>query len=148
MTDYTVRLVVKKEGLDLINKELEKTNDESLKNLIEKADINKRFRDLVYLGWNELNSERYLFLQHSLFEVGYNDISYRITGMGEELTDVQEESYTSTKDTNVIIPYPSVIRSFDEDDMEKQMIGYEKYLKYLEEKQNENCEEIQYEWCI
>ena len=145
MTEYKVRLVIKQEGLELINKELEKTNDESLKNLIKNADINKTFRDLVYLGWNELDSERYLFLQHTLFEVGYNDISYRITGMGEELTDIQEESYTSAKETNAVIPYPSVIRTFDESDMEKQMIGYEKYLKYLEEKQNENCEEIQYE---
>lgn len=145
MTDYNVRLVIKQEGVDLINKELEKTNDETLKNLIKKADINKTFRDLVYLGWNELDSERYLFLQHRLFDVGCNDITYRITGMGEELTDVQEESYTSPKDANVIIPYPSVIRTFDESDIEKQMTGYTKYLKYLEEKQNEDNKELDYE---
>ena len=83
MTDYKVRLVIKQEGIDLINKELERTNDEALKNLIKKADINKTFRNLVYLGWNELDSERYLFLQHRLFDVGCNDISYRITGIGE-----------------------------------------------------------------
>lgn len=145
MTDYTVRLVIKQEGLNLINKELEKNKDESLRNLIKNADINKKFGNLIYLGWNELNSERYFFLQHRLFDVGYNDISYRITGMGEELTDVQEESYTSTKDTNVIIPYPSVIRTFDENDIEKQMNGYAKYLNYLEEMQNKNCEEVEYE---
>ena len=89
MTDYKVRLIIKQEGLDLINKEIEKNDDENLKNLIKKADINKTFGDLVYLGWNELDSERYLFLQNQLFNVGYNDISYRITGMGEELTDIQ-----------------------------------------------------------
>ena len=38
--------------------------------------------------------------------------------MGEELTDVQEESYTSPKDVKVDIPYPSVIRTFDENDIE------------------------------
>lgn len=145
MTDYKVRLVIKQEGLDLINKELEKTDDESLKNLIKSADINKTYKNLVYLGWNELNSKKYLFLQRQLFEVGYNDISYRITGLGEEMSDIQEESYTSPKDVNVIIPYPSVIRTFDESDIEKQMNGYAKYLKYLEEKQNENREEIDYE---
>jgi hypothetical protein len=142
MTDYKVRLVIKQEGIDLINKELERTNDEALKNLIKKADINKTFRNLVYLGWNELDSERYLFLQHRLFDVGCNDISYRITGIGEELTDVQEESYTSPKDVKVDIPYPSVIRTFDENDIEKQMTGY---IKYLEEKQNENSKEMDYE---
>lgn len=142
MTDYKVRLVIKQEGVDLINKELEKTNDESLKKLIKNADINKTFGDLVYLGWNRLDSERYFFLQHRLFDVGYNDISYRITGMGKELTDVQEESYTSPKDVKVDIPYPSVIRTFDENDIEQQMTGY---MKYLEEKQNKNCEEIDYE---
>ena len=142
MTDYNVRLVIKQEGIDLINKELERTNDEALKNLIKKADINKTFRNLVYLGWNELDSERYLFLQHRLFDVGCNDISYRITGIGEELTDVQEESYTSPKDVKVDIPYPSVIRTFDENDIEKQMTGY---IKYLEEKQNENSKEMDYE---
>ena len=142
MTDYKVRLVIKQEGIDLINKELERTNDEALKNLIKKADINKTFRNLVYLGWNELDSERYLFLQHRLFDVGCNDISYRITGIGEELTDVQEESYTSPKDVKVDIPYPSVIRTFDEIDIEKQMTGY---INYLEEKQNENSKEMDYE---
>ena len=142
MTDYKFRLVIKKEGIDLINKVLDITNDEALKNLIKKADINKTFRNLVYLGWNELDSERYLFLQHRLFDVGCNDISYRITGIGEELTDVQEESYTSPKDVKVDIPYPSVIRTFDENDIEKQMTGY---IKYLEEKQNENSKEMDYE---
>ena len=29
MTDYKVRLVIKQEGIDLINKELERTNDEA-----------------------------------------------------------------------------------------------------------------------
>ena len=74
--------------------------------------------------------------------MGCNDISYRITGIGEELTDVQEESYTSPKDVKVDIPYPSVIRTFDENDIEKQMTGY---IKYLEEKQNENSKEMDYE---
>ena len=142
MTDYKVRLVIKQEGIDLINKELERTNDEALKNLIKKADINKTFRNLVYLGWKEIDSERYIFLQHRLFDVGCNDISDRITGIGEELTDVQEESYTSPKDVKVDIPYPSVIRTFDENDIEKQMTGY---IKYLEEKQNENSKEMDYE---
>lgn len=145
MTNYNVRLVIKQEGLEIINKELEKADDESLKNLIKSADINKTYRDLVYLGWNDFNSEKYLFLQEILFEVGCNDISYRITGIGEEITDVQEENYTSKRDENVIIPYPSVIRTFDENDIKQQMNGYVKYLKYLEEKQNENREEIDYE---
>lgn len=145
MTNYNVRLVIKQEGLEIINEELEKADDESLKNLIKSADINKTYRDLVYLGWNDFNSEKYLFLQEILFEVGCNDISYRITGIGEEITDVQEENYTSKRDENVIIPYPSVIRTFDENDIKQQMNGYVKYLKYLEEKQNENREEIDYE---
>lgn len=145
MTNYNVRLVIKQEGLEIINKELEKTDNESLKNLIKSADINQTYKNLVYLGWKKINYEKYLFLQESLFEVGCNDISYRITGIGEEITDVQEESYTSKRDENVIIPYPSVIRTFDENDIKQQMNGYVKYLKYLEEKQNENREEIDYE---
>lgn len=109
-----------------------------------KADINKSIGNMMYIGWNKLSSEFYFFLRSIELELEDNDISYRITSIGENLKDVQEDYYTASTDENINIeiPFPSVIRTFDDMDFEQQMTGY---MKYLEEKQNENCEEIDYE---
>ncbi len=128
MTNYQIRLILKKEGLDLLS-------NTSLKDIIKSADINKSFGDLTYIGWNSLNAESCLLLKNKIFDVGYNDISYRMTCIGEDLTDIEEEQYTSYNDENNNIPFPSVIRTFDEKDMENQLNGY---LEYLESKKEIN----------
>lgn len=121
MINYNVRLVIKKEGIDILKNSL---NEEDIKNILSNTDIKRIIDDLVYIGWNQLNSENLFLLQNGLFYVGYNDITYRMISIGEDITDVQEEYFTSDKDKNVNIPFPSLVRTFDEKDMEQQLKGY------------------------
>ena len=57
-----------------------------------------------------------------------------MTTIGEELQDIYEYYYTSTEDEVDNIPFPSIVRDFDEKDMIQQLKAYEKYQKMLVEK--------------
>lgn len=52
------------------------------------------------------------------------EISYRMTGIGEETDNIQEDKYTSKEDEKKGIPYPSLVRTFDEEDMESELKLY------------------------
>ena len=94
-----------------------------------KADINKSIGYMVYLGWNKLNSESYVFLQDVVLELENNDMSYKMTSIGEDLTDIQEDYYTGSTDENmnIVIPFPPIINTFDDMDMEQQLAKYEEW---------------------
>lgn len=121
MTDYNVRLIIKKEGIDILKNSLKEAD---INDILSNTDIKRIVDDLVYIGWSKLNSENLLSLKKCLFDVGYNDITYRMISIGEDITDIQEEYFTSYEDKSVNIPFPSLIRTFDENDMEQQLKGY------------------------
>ena len=128
MSDFNVRLVTKKQGLEILK------NSEIFKDILSRANINKTFGDLIYLGWKELNSENHFLLEKEIYKLQDNNITYRMTTIGEEMDNIYEDSYTATGEEVEDIPFPSLIRDFDEDDMEHQLRGYEIYQKRLEEK--------------
>ncbi len=60
-------------------------------------------------------------LSDALYSISNEEISYRLTIIGENLEDIEEQSYTAKEDENLNIPFPSIIRTFDEKDLERQM---------------------------
>ena len=114
-----IRLIVTKRGYELIKEH--ESNEES--NILGDVEINKEVGDIVYLGWN---NEKGLELREELEEamnvLGDMDLSYRLTIIGDNLDDIEENSYTSSKDD--FIPYPSLTRQFDEDGMQQQLDLY------------------------
>ena len=65
------------------------------------------------------------------------DITYRAMYLGENIEDIEENSYTSPKDNKKFIPYPSITREFDEEEDERQL---NQYLKENENKKDEEME--------
>ena len=129
MNYFNIRLIIKKESLEIVKKDNEKFSD-----VLSKAEINKSFDNLAYIGWKELNSELFYILLENIYELKDKNISYRMTTIGEELQDIYEYYYTSTEDEVDNIPFPSIVRDFDEKDMIQQLKAYEKYQKMLVEK--------------
>lgn len=119
MSDYNVRIILKEEGLNILSNKLEDG-----KEILNNADINKKVGNLILLGWNKLNSQNFYLLQHRLYEIGYEDISYRMSCIGESLEDIQEYAHTSEKDKNDYIPFPSIIRTFDDKEIENDLNIY------------------------
>ena len=67
-------------------------------------------------------------------------LSFRLTIIGEYDEDIEESIYTSPKDEEKNIPHPSVIRSFDEKDMEEQLKGYDNYINNTTDKEMDDYE--------
>lgn len=124
-----VRLIMKKTSLETFKN----ANDE-IEEIIEDADINKTYGILVYLGWDDIKGNTVDTISDALSEFSEEDLSYRLTIMGENLDDIEEDSYTSSKDEELYIPYPSIIRQFDESDLEFQM---KYFLEDTEKSQNQ-----------
>lgn len=124
-----VRLIMKKTSLETFKN----ANDE-IEEIIEDADINKTYGILVYLGWDDIKGNTVDTISDALSEFSDEDLSYRLTIMGENLDDIEEDAYTSSKDEELYIPYPSIIRQFDESDLEFQM---KYFLEDTEKSQNQ-----------
>ena len=56
MNYFNIRLIIKKESLEIVKKDNEKFSD-----VLSKAEINKSFDNLAYIGWKELNSELFTY---------------------------------------------------------------------------------------
>lgn len=140
MSHKAVRLVTKIESIEVLKQLLEKSNDETIADILEDADINKTYGDIVYLGWDSLRSSSVDLIESSMIELEDQELSYRLTIIGDATEEIEELYYTSDKDDKKDIPYPSVIRAFDEKDMETQLKGYDSYIKRENEK-----ETIEYE---
>ena len=134
MSYSNVRLITKTESIDVLNQLLEKQNGKTIADIIKEADINKTYNDIVYLGWERLSSGYVLLLSDAMIELEDQELSYRLTTIGEATEEIEELHYTSEKDEEKDIPYPSIIRSFDEIDMELQLKCYDDYINRLNER--------------
>lgn len=129
MSNKNVRLITKKESIEVMKQLLEKVDEKALLDIINSADIKQEYGDIVYLGWNSLRSNCVKLLEGSMIELEDQELSYRLTIIGDSIEEIEELYYTSPEDDEKDIPYPSIIRSFDEKDMEEQLKGYENYIK-------------------
>lgn len=129
MGNKNVRLITKKESIEVLKQLLEKVDEKALFDIINSADIKQEYGDIVYLGWNSLRSNCVKLLEGSMIELEDQELSYRLTIIGDSIEEIEELHYTSPEDDEKDIPYPSIIRSFDEKDMEEQLKGYENYIK-------------------
>lgn len=111
-----IRLIIKKSSLGKLIQE-----DSKIEEIIEDADINKTYGILLYLGWDYVIGKVVDTLSDALYSISNEEISYRLTIIGENLEDIEEQSYTAKEDENLNIPFPSIIRTFDEKDLERQM---------------------------
>lgn len=111
-----IRLIIKKSSLEKLIQE-----DSEIEEIIEDADINKSYGILLYLGWDDVRGDIVDTLSDALYSISNEEISYRLTIIGENLEDIEEQSYTAKEDENLNIPFPSIIRTFDEKDLERQM---------------------------
>lgn len=111
-----IRLIIKKSSLRKLIQE-----DSEIEEIIEDADINKTYGILLYLGWDDARGKVVDTLSDALYSISNEEISYRLTIIGENLEDIEEQSYTAKEDENLNIPFPSIIRTFDEKDLERQM---------------------------
>lgn len=111
-----IRLIIKKSSLGKLIQE-----DSEIEEIIEDADINKTYGILLYLGWDDVRWKVVDTLSDALYSISNEEISYRLTIIGENLEDIEEQSYTAKEDENLNIPFPSIIRTFDEKDLERQM---------------------------
>lgn len=111
-----IRLIIKKSSLGKLIQE-----DSKIEEIIEDADINKTYGILLYLGWDYVRGKVVDTLSDALYNISNEEISYRLTIIGENLEDIEEQSYTAKEDENLNIPFPSIIRTFDEKDLERQM---------------------------
>lgn len=111
-----IRLIIKKSSLEKLIQE-----DSVIEEIIENADINKTYGILLYLGWDDVRGKVVDTLSDALYSISNEEISYRLTIIGENLEDIEEQSYTAKEDENLNIPFPSIIRTFDEKDLERQM---------------------------
>ena len=111
-----IRLIIKKSSLGKLIQE-----DSVIEEIIENADINKTYGILLYLGWDDVRGKVVDTLSDALYSISNEEISYRLTIIGENLEDIEEQSYTAKEDENLNIPFPSIIRTFDEKDLERQM---------------------------
>lgn len=135
-----VRLIVKNNAIDILNNLTEKINNETIQDIIKSADINKSYGDIFYIGWNYIDEPTAELIENSMFELEEQDISYRLTIIGEYDEEIEEYHHTSLNDEEKSIPYPSVIRTFDEKDMEEQLNGYSNYINKTTNKEMEDYE--------
>ena len=103
-----IRLIIKKSSLGKLIQE-----DSEIEEIIEDADINKTYGILLYLGWDDVRGKVVDTLSDALYSISNEEISYRLTIIGENLEDIEEQSYTAKEDENLNIPFPSIIRTFD-----------------------------------
>lgn len=135
-----VRMITTTNAFDILNELTEQINGETIKDIIESADINKTYGDIVYIGWDYIDEPTAELIESSTNELEENDVSFRLTIIGEYDEDIEESIYTSPKDEEKNIPYPSVTRSFDEKDMEEQLKGYDNYINNTTDKEMDDYE--------
>lgn len=131
----SIRLITKKESIEVLKQLLEKVDDKSLSDIIDNANINKEYGDIVYLGWNYLHSRRAKLIESAMIELEDQELSYRLTIIDDATVEIEELHYTSPQDEEKNIPYPSIIKSFDENDMEAQLKGYDNYINRINDKE-------------
>lgn len=132
-----VRFITTKQGYNELKKYIKENSekDKGLEDLLEYLDMDKRVKDLVVLGWNNLRGDGVDSIIKFTSELYNKDISFRYYGLGEEITDIEEISHTSKTDEIKYIPYPSIIREFDDNYLNRELKCYAQ--NYDKEKLNE-----------
>ena len=63
-----VRMITTTNAFDILNELTEQINGETIKDIIESADINKTYGDIVYIGWDYIDEPT-----SELIEKGFNN---------------------------------------------------------------------------
>lgn len=135
-----IRLVVKKEGFEILKELCKVEKNEFLNDLMDEKNIKNKIADIVYLGWNNANYTMVEFIKDSLYKLEDDDISYNIAIRGENNDDVEIYGNIAEKDIGKRIPEPYIERSFNEDEIKQEI---EEYAKSFKEK--DKVDEIEYE---
>ena len=136
-----VRLITTLKGFREIKKfaELKLSENEENAEVLKEPDIEQKYKDIIKLGWNDMRGNEVELLQECMLEFMEKDITYRAMYLGENIEDIEENSYTSPRDNKKCIPYPSITREFDEEEDERQL------KQYLKENVNNKEEEMECE---
>ena len=136
-----VRLITALKGFREIKKfaELKLSENEENAEVLKEPDIEQKYKDIIKLGWNDMRGNEVELLQECMLEFMEKDITYRAMYLGENIEDIEENSYTSPRDNKKFIPYQSITREFDEEEDERQL------KQYLKENVNNKEEEMECE---
>lgn len=132
-----VRIIVSKKGYEELSKYVEnyiadnqKNYDYEIVNMLKEALFTKERTyetftgekiNYIYIGWNYVKWAD-LYPEIDAIRLGLKSFvegekySYRISIIGEYITDISEDYYNGEEDGDDL-PFPNVIREFDDDDI-------------------------------
>lgn len=121
-----IRIITTKEGYTEVKKSMEAAiYKNGTYRLLYKLESQKEFKDIVYLSWKELKQSDISILKSVLDKLEAKDITYRIAIIRSNFDiNIEENHYTSAKDQEKKIPFPSFIQIFDENDIERRLNNY------------------------
>ncbi len=137
-----IRLITTKEGLSVLKGLNVFINDDFLQTVLKNTQVNKTFGDVIYLGWNDVNLSKERLLTDAMLDLEEKDISYTLSVIGENSGEEEINLHYESKTKDIKeLPFPSIIYTFDEKDMEEQLQYYEKHSK----DNTKQMEELEYE---
>lgn len=136
-----VRIATSKKGFN----ELKKVVEDKLReinqldcNLLDCLDIRKENDEVCYFGWNNIKwydgidgYEEVDAIIDGLDELEEKDLSYRFARIGESYDDYEQFSHDGIDEVDLksYVPYPSMVRYFDDDYLMSELDGIEKGLE-------------------
>ncbi len=128
-----VRIATSKKGFNILNNYVEERMKELNKkdyNLLNYLDINKENKGVCYFGWDSIKwydgcegYEDVDAILEGLDKLEEKDISYHFARIGENYDDYDEFNYDGDDEEGLetYVPYPSMTRYFDDEDIAVQM---------------------------
>lgn len=129
-----VRMITTMEGYKCVQDCVAEQNDVEI---LLQPDIEKQYNDIVYLGWSDIKGMEVDTLKDICDELIDRDITFRSMYLGETLDDIEENAHTNQNDEDKYIPYPSIVRNFDDKETEKELRGYTNSLNCEKEEEME-----------
>lgn len=128
----SVRIITTQKGYDKIVGLLEFWGAKELIETTAFADINKKYGDIFYLGWNRIDGNKRKIVQSVLITLmSYLSIPYRVCIIGKDLENISITSHINKKNK---LPNLFVNCKFDNKKTENQL---EEYAKEMEARNNE-----------
>lgn len=127
-----VRLLTFDKGIEILKQEFEKSKNESYINVLKNVSINNSTDDIVYLGWNRLNNDCVRFLKDTLCKLEEQNITHKISIMGENFEDIDTYEYVAPEDEDKNIPSLDINRVFNENEIESFLKRYEQEIDTIE----------------
>lgn len=127
-----VRLLTFDKGVEILKQEFEKSKNESYINILKNISINNSTNDIVYLGWNRLNNDCVRFLKDTLYKLEEQNITHKISIMGENFDDIDTYEYVAPEDEDKNIPSLDINRVFNENEIESFFKRYEQEIDTIE----------------